>query len=324
MLLEREDRTGRITRVPGTEEANPPPSGCQPPFKGGTASSDFFDSPLLARGAGVPTFAAAPAPSVLTPTTPNGPLGHMERVLAPSEYGGEDLLVPYAIQHRDAGTAWFRSLKPDAVAEILDLAGEIGRLVHPDKNRALSQKEFYKKLYGAKLVEQARDRLVQIVGYNSNAIISLYHIWWAMTWTHNYIRTASSAERTQEDTHRIVSEKMGVSSSEAAEILLRRDVSAMVNGFFERAAKEHKGLVMWRTTEEALKGNDRHAKIYFDSVVGEAQPKDSGTRTNFEALSEAELQAVVAKLKREVGEPVETIEAKVTITEASFEVEEKK
>ena len=256
----------------------------------------------------------------MTPSPPRGPLGRMDLIRAPSEYPDQkDILVPYLAPARDVGTAWFRGLKPDALANILDLAGELEEVVHPLRDRSLTQKEFYQRLKKAGLLQNAQDKLVQIIGYNSRQIISLYHIWWSLAWAYNYSRYANRAEQDQGEIHESVAKGLNIDPKEAQKLLARRDISCMISGFLERFAKERKGEVMWKTAVEALNGNHKYAQLYYDYVVPDQVSKETGSQVNYEGSTEEELKAVIAKLKRDVGETVTTIEAKVTITEAEFE-----
>jgi hypothetical protein len=242
-----------------------------------------------------------------------------QEVLAPAEHHDQkDTLVPYIRGGRDVGTSWIRGIKADNATALLDLAGQITAEIHPLKDRRISEKQFLVRLRKKNLLEPAMNRLAQIVGYNSDAIIGLYHLWWAYAWTYNYTRLASMIVRDEDDTLNSAAEKMGIEPQEAVRLLARRDIGYLVGIFFERIAREKKGMVMWRVTEGAMCGEVRHAELYLKHFGTEQKGQEqSGALVNLDAMSEHELKAYIAKQKRDVGETPDEEEAEVEIKNGS-------
>lgn len=223
---------------------------------------------------------------------------------------------------RDVGAAWARGLKIEQIGALADLAAQLTAHVRQDPkfppwSGILTEDSFFQRL-GREGASQARDRICQIVGYAGDTVVDVYTLWWCSVWVDKFITITPDDG---EDRHEATAERLRVPWEDARDRLARKDVQKMIGVLLEACAKDAKGYVDWRTTEGALAGNPKHAQLYYDKVVGQKSGGDGTTGTNFDRMNEEELVAVIARMRRKVGEPFEE-HKQIDMKDAEFEAEE--
>lgn len=227
----------------------------------------------------------------------------MDEIL-PAESDGPDatpIKVPFLRFRRDAGTAWARTLNQGQIADLIDLAGNLGDVVPILAERRVTEKQFMTKLRGMGLDDEAKSRLSRVVGFAGSGV-SLYYIWWSWAWVYNYTRATSMSERSEEESREVTAKRMGLTPVQLEERLARRDVSFMVNLFLSRAAREMQGEIAWRTTQQALEGGVKAQDLYYKHVATNEELGDKGG-LEFDPFNmpSDEMQESVKKMRKQLN-----------------------
>lgn len=236
----------------------------------------------------------------------------MDEITQPAILGGKKELVPYIDYRRDAGTSWARALTQSQVVDLIDLAGELAVITPLDLNRRITPKQFEQRLRKLDAAEDANSKLVRIVGYTSG-LVTLFYVWWSWAWVHNFARECSTGLDEQEArTNAAI--RMGLDEQQLADRMARRDVSYMVNLFLTRRAREMQGEVAFRVAQDAVRGDPRSKDIFFRHLTDASGEREQPSVFDPSNLSEHELMAQIAKMKKDVGLIADTaIEAEVEI-----------
>lgn len=201
---------------------------------------------------------------------------------------------------KDAGTSWARALHPTQVADLVDLAGELAVIFPVVKQRRVTESQFKKKLHELGAAEAAEQKLKRLVG-NTAGLVTPYDIWWAYAWVYNL--TAARADRDEGGMRENTARRMGMTLAKVEEKLARRDISYLVNLFLSRRSRELEGEIRFRVAQEALDGGARAMEMYFRHVAGKDNQEEGerGGMLDPFAMTEGELQAEVARMKKQVG-----------------------
>lgn len=241
----------------------------------------------------------------------------MDELTPPAIIGGPKELVPYVDHKRDAGTAWVRSLSDAQTANLVDLAGELAQTFSITDIRVITPRQFESKLTRSGKIEDLHSKLIRIVGYTAGPS-TLYFVWWAWAWIYNYTRECKLQEF-DEAARAATAEKMGLSVPDLTRRLARRDVSAIVNAFLVRSAKEMKGEIMFRTASEARDGTPKAMEMFYKFVATEEVHTDKASVIDPAQLSENQLMSEIAKMKKDLGLLADTVDAEVIIQDAEFD-----